>query len=198
MPYPLDESLRQAIRDHFKRDNLIWSEHWFIKVIQTSDRKYDIYWSVLALRDCGTDSCVPILKNLLSYPMRDVKCTSLLTIAHIAGHNETVFYAETLLNKDYREKVYAMWAIKDAADNRAIDSVLEYLLTNQSKWKNGAMPKDILPYALEYLSNFYDDDERLPKLFSEVTESWERISEVERTVLTKRIPYFSVFQKIPS
>lgn len=195
MPFPVSDSLKQAIRDHFKRRNLVWSEDWFIEVIQTSERKYDIYWSVIALRDCGTSLCVPTLKNLLRYPMQDVKCCSLLSIAHVAGPSETVFYAETLLDKTYREKGYAMWAIRDAADHRAINSVLEYLHVNRSKWKRGNMTNATLPDALEYLSAFYDTDPRIPNVFADVTDAWERISEGDRKELARRIPYFSLTQQ---
>jgi hypothetical protein len=54
MPFPNDETTRRFIERHFRRKNLIWSEDYFIHVLETSEKKYDTYWAVIALRDCGT------------------------------------------------------------------------------------------------------------------------------------------------
>ena len=120
MPFPLNEQTRQFVRNHFRRKNLEWTEDYFLNVLESSDRKRDVYWAVLALRDCGTARSIPHLVAKLNYPMQDVKCTSILTIAHIAGPAETELYARALLDPKYREKGYAMWAIRDAADERAV------------------------------------------------------------------------------
>jgi hypothetical protein len=55
--------------------------------------------------------------------MQDVKATSILTIAHIAGARETPFYAQALLDPGYPLKDYAMWAAEEPADERAVDAV---------------------------------------------------------------------------
>ena len=92
----------------------------------SSSSKNDVYYAVLGLRDVGTQQCIPILKELQDYPMRDVKDCSLLTISHIAGSKETKFYVKMLERKGSR-KDYAMLAIVDSASSDAVDAVINYL-----------------------------------------------------------------------
>src|SRR4051812_3279753 len=109
MPFPLNDHTRSAIEGHFRKRNLIWQEEYFLDVLTTSDKKHDIYWAVLALRDCGTAGALPLLKEKLSFPMLDVQATALLTIAHLARAAETPLYAAMLLDPAYKQKGYAMW-----------------------------------------------------------------------------------------
>ena len=69
--------------------------------------------------------------------MQDVKCVAILTIAHIARESATPTISHALLDPVYREKAYAMWAINDAADERAIPAVLNYFAKNKAKLKAG-------------------------------------------------------------
>ncbi|SRR5258706_9555662 len=108
MPFPLSPGSRAAIEHHFRWKKLAWEESYFGNVLESSTSKHDVYWAVLALRDCGTLASIPALKAKMDYPMQDVKCCAILTIAHIAGSAETSFYADALLNPEYREKGYAM------------------------------------------------------------------------------------------
>ena len=118
MPFEVGRSF---IDQHFrKRADFAWSEEFFLRAIASARSKYDVYCSVLGLREVGTQRSIPVLKTLLSYPKSDVKSCAILTIAQIARVAETEYYAQTLLNPKYREKCYAMWAIEVAADERAI------------------------------------------------------------------------------
>jgi hypothetical protein len=119
-----------------------------------------------------------------------VKATSILTIAHIARAAETEFYAETLLNKQYPEKAYAMWAINDAADQRAIDSVLEYFRINRSKLKNGKLTNGTVVDGLEFLGRYVGQDKRISDFFTETELFWDKLVIGERKEILKRVPYF--------
>ena len=191
MPFPLESYIRQPIEHHFRRKKLVWSEEFFVNVLNTSDKKYDIYWAVLALRDCGTTGCISALKEKLTYPMQDVKCTTILTIAHIAGAEETDFYAEMLSSPDYREKSYAMWAIKDAADHRAIKPVLAYFKKNYSKLKNGKLTNGTLAHGLEFLGRHLKENNEIGDFFSEIKNVWEKLPQGERTEIAKKVAFFS-------
>lgn len=191
MPFPLSEHIRKAIQHHFRRKNLVWDEAYFVNVLKTSENKHDIYWAVLALRECGTVNCIPPLKEKLNYPMQDVKCTSILTIAHIAGTAETPFYAEALLSSDYREKGYAMWAIKDAADSRAVEAVLGYFKKNRSKLKNGKLTNATLADGLEYLEQHLNENDEILSFFAEVEGLWVKLPQGERAEIARRVKFFS-------
>jgi hypothetical protein len=99
MGFPLDDDAKRTIQHHFRRKKLIWSEEYFVSVLDTSEKRFDIYWAVLALRDCGTVQSIPALKKKLFYPMQDVKCAAILTIAHIAGASATDLYFRQIRSK---------------------------------------------------------------------------------------------------
>jgi hypothetical protein len=191
MPFPLTPHLRQTIEHHFRRKKLVWDEAYFLDVLTTSEKKYDVYWAVIALRDCGTSRSIPKLKEKLFYPMQDVKCTAMLTIAHIAGAAETEFYAGALLNPEYREKTYAMWAIREAADQRAIEPVLLYFEKNWSKLKKGNLTNASLVDGLIFLERFREGSERVKLFYSKIETVWDNLSSGERTEIAKRVDYFS-------
>lgn len=160
MPFELSESTSGAVNDHFRtRQGFAWGEAFFLDMISSARSKYDVYWSVIALRKVGTARAIPILKELIFYPMSDVKSCVVLTISQIARAAETEFYAATLLNPKYREKSFAMWAIEDAADERAIPAVVEYLKKNIVKIRNNfssntSLHKETVLDAGRYLLRF--------------------------------------------
>lgn len=191
MPFPLNETTRGLIERHFKKKKLVWGEDYFLGMLANSTQKHDVYFSVIALRDCGTSRAIPPLKEKLSFPMQDVQSTALLTIAHIARAEETPLYAATLLNPAYKQKGFALWAIRDAADERAVDAVLEYLSKNMGKIKSGKLTNATLPDGLEYLQKFSGSDPRIPVLFSQIRECWPKLAEGERKEIQKRVAFFA-------
>jgi hypothetical protein len=84
-----DEETRAYLRRYFRLKDRDPDEEFLLQVIAEQKNKYRVYWALLALRDCGTDKSLPVLKTLFFYPMQDVKCVAILTIAHIAGSRET-------------------------------------------------------------------------------------------------------------
>jgi hypothetical protein len=121
--------------------------------------------------------------------MQDVKCTTILTIAHIARDSETSFYCECLLSPSYKEKTYAMWAINDAANEQAIESVLRYFEKNKSKVKNGKLYNRTLVEGCQYLAK-YIVHPLVKEFFEFVVASSGKMVEVEKSELINRIPYF--------
>lgn len=150
MPFSLEPTSRSIIEEHFTRKKLKWEEDYFLRML-SSDKRHDVYFAVIALRDCGTERSIAPLKSLLHHPMQDVKATSILTIAHIAGARETEFYAQALLDPAYPLKDYAMWALEDSADERAVDAVLQYFKANRSKLKSGKINREALGRGIRYL-----------------------------------------------
>jgi hypothetical protein len=173
MLYPNDPATTAYIRGFFQRKKVAYSEEGLIRVLQdSSSSKMAVYNAVLGLRDVGTLMCVAALKAVLHYPMQDVKDCSILSIAHIAGVMETKYYVEALRDKKTR-KAYPMWAIRDAADARAIDVVLDHVTTGLNKLRNGGDPGDAFAFAVEYLVKFRCYDPRIETLLCETKKHYE-------------------------
>lgn len=189
MPFPLHG--HDHIREHFRKKRIPWTDECLAGVLQNpQSSKWDVYYAVLALRDCGTLRSVDALKSVLHYPMQDVKCTAVLTIAHIARELETPLYASLLLDPTYREKAYAMWAIQDAADERALDAVLEYFKRNRSKLLRGALANETIPNGFEYLEKFINRDPRIAELFTDVLRFLPKLDKRNVDDLRKQVSFF--------
>jgi hypothetical protein len=176
MPFPNDAETTAYIQSYFKRKKVPYQEESLIDVLDDSAMgKMAVYWAVLALRDVGTATCVPALKRKLRYPMRDVKDCSILTIAHIAGATETEFYVEALRDKR-TQKACPLWAILDAADERAIEAVLEYADKEIRALKTNR-PNAGLIFAVQYLRKNLEKDDRVEKALHSLQDRGFRIPE---------------------
>ncbi|MBW8772274.1 MAG: hypothetical protein JF590_03115 [Gemmatimonadetes bacterium] len=191
MPFPNSPSIRETIEKHFRRRGLAWTEQYFVEILETATRRHDVYWATIALRDCGSPACVPALKAKLDYPMQDVKCTAMLTIAHIARATETPFYAESLIGTAYREKGYAMWAIEDAADERAVDAVLQYFKKQRSKLRAGRLVNGTLAPGLQFLEAHREGREEIGAFFAEIAAQWAALPSGERREIHRRTLSFA-------
>src|SRR5215468_3931473 len=105
MPFPLEDNEVSIgfIERHFRRRGFVWSEDFFLSVLNAPRSKHDVYWSAIGLRKVGTKRSIPVLLEFLTYPMQDVKTVSILTIAHLGGASTTPLLADALLNPKYRE-----------------------------------------------------------------------------------------------
>lgn len=118
--------------------------------------------------------------------MQDVKCVTILTIAHLGGASVTTLLADTLLNPTYREKDYAMWAILDAADERAIPAVLEHFSNNRSKLRAGKLRT--FGFGTRYLAKFMNSNAEARTFIEEIPAYWNRIPTGAREELKKNLP----------
>lgn len=185
MPFPLDTT-QDFVERHFRKRKFVWSEDFFLSVLNEPRSKYDVYWSALGLRKVGSHRSIPILVNLLAYPMKDVKCVAILTIAHIGGASVTPLLADALRSPDYREKGYAMWAILDAADDRAIPAVLQYFSKNRAKLRAGKL--DTFGDGTRYLSKFMNSSADARAFVEGISTYWSRIPEGTRVEIKKHLP----------
>ena len=187
MPFPLDIG-QDFIERHFRKRGFAWSEDFFLSVLNEPRSKHDVYWSALGLRKVGSPRCIPILVSLLAYPMKDVKCVAILTIAHIGGATVTPLLADALISPTYREKGYAMWAILDAADDRAISAVLQYFSKNRTKLRAGKL--DAFGDGTRYLAKFTSSNAEARAFIEEIPNYWSRIPEGTRQEIQKHLPDF--------
>jgi hypothetical protein len=188
MPFPFDATDLPLIERHFKKPRAEWKETFFIAALE-SDRKQHVYWATLALRECGSRRAIPALRAVLDFPMADVQCTSLLTIAHLGRNSETPLYAELLASPIYKDKFCAMWAILDAADERAVPAVLEYFGKHWAKIAKGKLMTGTTPNGVEYLHRFAKRAD-VRALLERVRAAWPGMGAGEKTEILKRIPNF--------
>ena len=191
--FPNSETTKRFIADHFCKRRTPLTEDAILDAIKAPRSKYDVYWGVLALRDFGTARSIPILKELLHYPMQDVKDCSLLTIAHIAGASETPFFLEALADKQTR-KAYPMWAIEVAADERAVTAVVNFVNTALRK---ALRPKPVDPgdayiSGLKYLARIGVDRPECQTSIALLQKAWANLPEGHRTALRVGLPSHAV------
>jgi hypothetical protein len=170
MPFPLDKTSEEFIERHFRRRQFRWDEEYFASVLDHPRSKHDVYWASIGLRKVGTERSVPRLRALFTFPMKDVKCVSILTIAHVAGERATPIFCEALLDPKYPEKTYAMWAINDAADERAVPAVLEYFKRNRSKLRNGKLCNGTIGDGMQFLARFANSHPDVRNFFDGISE----------------------------
>jgi hypothetical protein len=184
-----NETTKQFIADHFRKRRTPLTEDAILGAITARRSKHDVYWGVLALRDVGTTRSIPALKELLHYPMQDVKDCSLLTIAHIAGAAETPFYLEALAHKGSR-KAYPMWAIQVAADERAIPAVtdLVHAALRKALRPKPADPGDAYMSGLKYFVRLGIDRPEIQSSIDLLKKAWAHLPEGHRTALRTALP----------
>jgi hypothetical protein len=198
VPFPNDPILVQTICKQLRLDETNMTEDSLVKAILEPKRKMDVYWATIGLRSCGTERSIPLLRNLLMHPMKDVKCIAILTIAHIGGANETELYAEELLNPKYPEKGYAMWAILDAADERAVDAVLQYFHANQSRLFKGKLTNGTLVDGMIYLDKYRNQSAEAYQFLQRLSTHWNTISNEEQRELSRRAPDMATWLGLPT
>ena len=149
----LDASNKETISEHFRRNkSFSWSEEFFLSAIDADKSKYDVFWAVVALRDCGTQKSLPALKALSKYPKQDVRDSAVLTIAQIAGAAETPYFVQILEDPlSGRNKAYALWAIGVSGDERALASVAQYVRKNKKKLQTEDMDPRAQQEVLAFL-----------------------------------------------
>ena len=188
MPFPLSDASRRAIEHHFRKRAFFWNEKYFLSVIANSAKKHDAYWSAIGLREVGTQESLNVLQGLLTHPMKDVKCVAALTLAHVGRSQATEILGAALLDPKYPEKAYAMWAINDAADVRAVPSVVKYFVKNRSKIRRGELTNGTIVEGIQFLSKYSSSSEDARDFLAEFRSLFSCIAEGERSELTKRLP----------
>jgi hypothetical protein len=189
MPFPSDPTTTATIRQMLARKGIAYDEASLIGVLDNPrSGRMQVYWAVAALGDVGTQKCIPALKRMLHYPMRDVKDCSIVTIAHIAGAAETQFYIDALRDKR-TQKSYPMWAIYDAADERAVPAVIEYLLRDRKRFDPNGTAVQTYTCGITYLAKFQRNDPRIEELVTDFKKRWAELASRERTTLLQMIPW---------
>jgi HEAT repeat protein len=187
MPFPLSAYSKRFIEHHFgRKGDFSWSEDFLLRIIDTSGDKYDLHRAAIGLREVGTERAVEPLRALLLYPNQDVKSVAILTIGHIAGAKATPIFIEALENPAYREKRYALWAIADSGDERALPAVRRYLHKNKTRFKR--VKQTPILHILDYVSKFLNALPEASKILDQIAEVWFELPERERKAIGRQYP----------
>lgn len=179
--------LTEDLRKNFARKRIAYDELSLIAVLENkASPRAQVYYAVIGLRDVGTERCIPALKRMLHYPMRDVKDTSILTIAHIAGPAETEFYIAALLDKK-TQKTYPMSAIYFAADERAVPAVVECISAIRKKFDPARASAHAYLLGVAYLAKFPHCDRGIAGILNDCASLWRSLSHMDRMYLRQAI-----------
>ena len=105
-----------------------------------------------SLADLNAKHAVPVLKTLADYPVQDVKATSVLAVARLAGSDETPWLVECLSRKGTL-KGYVLWALAAVGDPAAYGAVrtwFEKHLRKLERNPTGDSPGNV-KFAVAYL-----------------------------------------------
>ncbi|MDU1891201.1 MAG: HEAT repeat domain-containing protein [Dysgonomonas sp.] len=182
--WTLDDDDSSA-KDYFKRKKKEYTEDVMIEILKNQSDKSEIYWAILALRKIGTRRSIEYLKHVVCYKNMDIQGTSVLTIAKLADGTENSFLAELLLNKDFKQKWYAMVAIFYNANNDALPFVLEY---GKAKIRNCKSMPEVGGLIITYLARYASDNEDAKVIFSRVNKDFENLYPYAKKCLRGEFP----------
>ena len=193
--FPNSDHAKRVVEDHFVKRRIPLTEDAILGVLQSPRSKWDVYWSVIALRDFGTARSVPVLKKLIHYPMQDVKDCALLTIAHIAGASETPFFLRVLAEKG-SQKAYPMWAIEAVADERALSPVIDFVNTALRKIRRKRSDQSDAPYVmgLKYLARLGLERTECQLTVDLLRKVWVNVPERHRAQLRGALPAWAMIE----
>lgn len=190
MPFPLNDINREFIESHFrkrrKRQDFAWNEDFFLEILQSSQDKHDLNYAGQALRAVGTDRAIPFLKPLAHFPVNDVRAVAVLTVAHIARATESDWYAELLDDPKFRMKDYALWAIQEAGDERALETVMSFFNAKRRLIESGKLDSFQIALGRDYLQRIGVSPSEAANLLE---EAWTKVPEEERVRHGKQINY---------
>ncbi len=118
---PYDEQL-QSDMAYFRKLGVKYEADALIDLLRREKPKSAMPAACHSLADLNARHAVPVLKTLADYPVQDVKATSVLAVARLAGSQETPWLVECLSRKGTL-KGYVLWALAAVGDPAACGAV---------------------------------------------------------------------------
>ncbi|MCL1992223.1 MAG: hypothetical protein FWG66_04680 [Spirochaetes bacterium] len=181
----LDDVENKTVKEIFKKRKKPYTEDAMIEILKSQTSKTDIYWAILALREVGTVESIEYLKNIVLYKNMDIQATSVLTIAKLANGTENEFLGKLLLEKEFKQKWYAMVAIFYKPDKKPLPYVLEYGVKTIKNCKN---MNDAGELIITYLARYAPENEQSQKIFAKVNKDFENLSPFGQKCLREEFP----------
>ena len=118
---PYEERLKADMSD-FRKLGVKYEADALIDLLKREKPKSAMPVACHSLADLNAKHAVPVLKTLADYPVQDVKATSVLAVARLAGSEETPWLVECLSRKGTL-KGYVLWALAAVGDPAAYGAV---------------------------------------------------------------------------
>ena len=107
---------------YFRKLGVKYEADALIEMLKRGKPKSAMPAACHSLADLNARHAVPVLKTLADYPIQDVKATSVLAVARLAGRDETPWLVECLSRKG-TDKGYVLWALAAVGDPAAYEAV---------------------------------------------------------------------------
>jgi hypothetical protein len=121
MLLPAEERLEDD-RSYFRKLGVKYEADALIDLLKREKPKSAMPVACHSLADLNARHAVPVLKTLADYPVQDVKATSVLAVARLAGSEETPWLVECL-SRPGTLKGYVLWALAAVGDPAAYGPV---------------------------------------------------------------------------
>jgi hypothetical protein len=121
MLLPYEERLKDDM-SYFRKLGVKYEADALIDLLKREKPKSAMPVACHSLADLNAKHAVPVLKTLADYPVEDVKATSVLAVARLAGSEETPWLVECLSSKR-TVKGYVLWALAAVGDPAAHGAV---------------------------------------------------------------------------
>ena len=171
--------------EYFDKLKKPFTEETMIDILIKQPDRFSIYYAILALRKIGTIKSIQYLKNIICYKNMDIQGTSVLTIAKLANGMENEFLGKLLLNKEFKQKWYALAAIFYKINDKALPYILEYAI---NKIKNGKNMPETGGLVLLYLAKYAPENEQSKKIFEKINKEYEYLELVVQKTLKEECP----------
>ena len=121
MLLPYEERLKDDML-YFRKLGVKYEADALIDLLKREKPKSAMPVACHSLADLNAKHAIPVLKTLADYPVQDVKATSVLAVARLAGSDETPWLVECL-SKKRTLKSYVLWALAAVGDPAAYGPV---------------------------------------------------------------------------
>ncbi len=134
------------------------AEGYLLSVLASHRDKYDVPFANAALSRVGSKAAIPALTELIHDPVDDVKCSAINALGVLGDSSLTPVYLDALSDRSSTAKWYAMGAIHQNGDQRAIGPVVARLRVILARERmRVVMPWTEVMYALDFLRRWNMD-----------------------------------------
>jgi hypothetical protein len=148
---PYEERVEED-RSYFRKLGVKYEPDALIALLRREKPRSAMPVACHSLADLNARHAVPVLKTLADYPVEDVKATSLLAVARLAGSEETPWLVECLSRKGTL-KSYVLWALAAVGDPAACGAVTTWFERQLRKLERDPAgdPRGNVVFAVAYL-----------------------------------------------
>ncbi len=173
---------------YFKKKKTEFTEDALIQILLNSTSKSNHYWAILSLRVLGTKKSIVPLKSVVLSKSNDVQGTAVLAIRQLANGTENEFLGQLLLDNNFRQNYYALWAIFIHPNHNAVKEVEQFIVKSVKDVKKLS---DSIPLALWYFDKYSEINGDIEKRFAKVKDNIELLPPFIKTTLKNETKYFA-------